>query len=98
MIRIRWATVVALMVLGPMPSMAAERVPPAARGDTPTAPSEPYSSAFASFRPFDETRGMDWRKANERVRVTGGHGGALADGDAEAADDKAADPHAAHHP
>ena len=98
MIRIRWATVVALMALGPMPSMAAERVPPAAPGDTPTAQPEPYSSAFASFRPFDEARGMDWRKANEGVRVTGGHGGALADGDAEGADDKATNPHAGHHP
>ena len=46
--------------------------------DSKPAQAQPYRSAFEEFKPFSETRDADWRAANERVRATGGHSGALA--------------------
>lgn len=93
MLQLRWGLAVMLVAWAPHP-VAAQNAAAMSAGESMAAPA--YRSAFEEFKPFSETRDADWRAANERVRATGGHGGALAEEEADTAGTKAADPHAGH--
>lgn len=95
MLQLRWGLAVVLAAWTPLP-LAAQGVPVMSAGESRPVPAQPYRSAFEEFKPFSETRDADWRAANERVRATGGHGGAVAEEDTDTAGTKAADPHAGH--
>jgi hypothetical protein len=64
-----------LLLVMPLTVRAADPADPAAM-----VPQPDYRSAFSGYRKagFDEKR--DWRQANDAVRDTGGHTGALKDG------------------
>lgn len=96
MIQVRWGLAIVLAASAPLP-LAAQNMPATASGASAPAQTPPYRSAFQDFKPFAETRDADWRAANERVLATGGHGGALAEDDADPSDKKVATPHAGHH-
>lgn len=96
MIRVRWGVAVVLAALAPVPPAAAQNAAVASPVVLQPPQAAPYRSAFDSFKPFNETREADWRAANDRVLATGGHGGALEDGETDGTDDKVADPHAGH--
>ena len=95
MFQLRWGLAVLLAAWAPLP-LAAQGAPVMSASDSKPAQAQPYRSAFEEFKPFSETRDADWRAANERVRATGGHSGALAEEEADSAGTKAADPHAGH--
>jgi len=64
-------------------AMAVAVVPPSSAADGVAAERD-AESTFPRFQRFDETRETDWRQANEQVRQTGGHPGALDEGDERA--------------
>lgn len=92
-----------IRIAGAAAMMAGLAVSPAGAQGASTSDAAPpraesYRSVFEGFRPFVETREADWVAANQRVRDTGGHGGALAEEDEEGAKDAEAAPsHAGHH-
>lgn len=80
--------------LAPSPLLAANGAP---APEAPPQYRDTYRSAFEGFRVFEETRESAWPAANERVRETGGHAGALtADEDDPDAADRVPS-HAGHH-
>jgi hypothetical protein len=96
MIRVLWGLAIVLATWVPLP-LAAQDLPATSPGISAAPQSQPYRSAFEEFKPFAETRDTNWRAANERVLATGGHGGALAEEDADTSDKKLANPHTGHH-
>lgn len=77
--------------LASLPAMAAD-----SEAGAPVTDAQTYRSAFSGFKPFVEERETDWTAANERVRQTGGHGGALEGGDDDATDTPSSASHGRH--
>lgn len=63
---------------------AADRRGHPADADAPV-PATVYQSAFAGYRSGGTEEKIDWRRANDAVRETGGHAGALKDAPASPA-------------
>lgn len=84
------ALLVAFLLISTPPARAEERKPDPANAAAVTPPLT-YQSVFTGSRQGDNAPPLDWRQANDAVRETGGHGGALKD---DAAPESG---HAAHH-
>jgi hypothetical protein len=91
--RIYWATAV-WAGLYPLTSFAQTANAPETVEAQPVP--QGYRSAFTGFRVFEEARQPDWAAANERVRTTGGHAGALKESEDEQDEAASAPAHAGH--
>lgn len=93
MYRIFWAAAIMAGLGSSSPLLAMEHT---TRPEVSPGPAATYRSAFERFKPFEQNREPDWVGANERVRETGGHGGALAEEEPDTGGTRTADPHAGH--
>lgn len=73
------AALLAAVILTASPLALAEERKPDPADTAAATPPLTYQSVFAGSRLGDNAPPLDWRQANDAVRETGGHGGALKD-------------------